>query len=65
MATIPKIIDLVSDRLAPIIMPPRDEAPLPDLFHSASDPVQAAIDAHRFGEFELLQCNSIISEYEV
>lgn len=49
MATIPKIIDLVSDRLAPIVMQPRD-----DLVHGVSDPVQAAIDAQRFAEFELL-----------
>ena len=53
MATIPQIIDLVSDRLGPIVTPPSDDLPLDDIIRNAADPVQAAIDAHRFSEFEL------------
>src|SRR5580704_18367469 len=54
MATIPQIIDLVSDRLGPIVTQPGDDRPLAESIRNAADPVQAAIDAHRFAEFELL-----------
>src|SRR5579871_4291760 len=54
VATIPQIIDLVSDRLTPIVTRPSDDPPLAGATRSAADPVLAAIDAQRFAEFELL-----------
>lgn len=53
MSTAPHLIDLVSDRLAPIIGRPSDGAPLADVIAGSRDPVQAAIATHRFTEFDL------------
>jgi DSF synthase len=53
MVTTPRLIDLVSDRLTPIVTWSSDEARPPESVQRAADPVQAAIDAHHFNEFEL------------
>jgi DSF synthase len=54
MATTPRIIDLISDRLGPI-MRAGDAPPAAPLIAEASiDPVRTAITANSFREFELL-----------
>lgn len=52
MATAPQIIDLVSDRLAPIVTPPSDDYPAA-AGHGAADRVAAAVATQRFAELEL------------
>ncbi len=54
MAMMPQVIDLVSNRLTPIVTRSGDDRPPADTTRGFVDPVQAAIDAHRFSEFELL-----------
>lgn len=53
MSTAPHIVDLVSDRLAPIVSRSSDDFPPSDTILGAPNPVQAAIDLHRFAEFDL------------
>ena len=53
MATTPSIIDLISERLGPI-MRASDAPPAPRVSEAAVDPVRAAIDGSNFSEFELL-----------
>jgi len=52
MATIPQVIDLVSDRMASRTRGWTVEAPLPDAIRSASDPLRAALDSANFAEFD-------------
>lgn len=54
MATTPQIVDLVSDRLSRIVTWSSDASPQPDRVRRPSNPIEAAIDAHRFNEFELV-----------
>ena len=53
MATAPQIMDLISDRLAPIVMRSGEDLPPADILRGSADPVAAAIAAQRFHEFEL------------
>ena len=53
MATSSKIIDLISERLGPI-MRGGDAPPTTPIAEAAIDPVRAAITANSFSEFELL-----------
>ena len=54
MATAPQIIDLVSDRLAPIVTRPAEGLPPSDVVQDSGDQVGAAVARQRFDEFELL-----------
>ena len=53
MATSPKVIDLISDRLGPI-MRGGDAPPATFIAATSVDPVRAAIEGSNFSEFELL-----------
>ncbi len=48
----PHIVDLVSDRLPPASTRPISQAALSDIILGCDDPIQAALDAHPFAEFE-------------
>ena len=54
MATAPQIIDLVSDRLAPIVTQPSDDFSAAAARHGSADRVAAAVATQRFAEFDLV-----------
>jgi DSF synthase len=52
MSTVPHLIDLVADRLAPLVSRPLADPP-PATAAPGGDPVRALIERHRFTEFAL------------